>query len=199
MFDEWRIGKDAEGSGIGVIWGAVSILWDWGKSRTISSRIAGLRAEIWARNVLNTKGCEPLGREVLWQCTQNFLNILLYAITTNIAISTLQGGPGSSLIWLQLHLLKSSYISIPLRFMVYRRRSVVEWCKYRIVATASLFSLSRQNVRHHVETTASSLSFHCRFNVLVCLPQHETCGMIRRMAMAEHVTGMCRWKMRSQC
>jgi hypothetical protein len=53
----WLIGKDMEGSGRGLIWGTiVAFAWrDWGKPSKTSVRIAGLRADIWIRDLQNMK------------------------------------------------------------------------------------------------------------------------------------------------
>jgi hypothetical protein len=58
--DEWRIGKDVEGSGPGLIKGSIlAVAWrDWGKPQKPSISINDIRSEIWTWDLPNTwKGC----------------------------------------------------------------------------------------------------------------------------------------------
>jgi hypothetical protein len=62
--NEWWNGKDLEGNGRGL--GTITELaWrNWGTPRSPSVRIAGLRAEIWTRDLPNRKECWPLDHDV---------------------------------------------------------------------------------------------------------------------------------------
>jgi hypothetical protein len=65
VIHEWCIGKDMEGSGRCLINGTVPVFVssNWVQPRNPSVRTADIRAEIWTRNLPNTKQ-EPLDHEV---------------------------------------------------------------------------------------------------------------------------------------